>query len=275
MKKNLSTLMCSFVIMLPFFTVAQTNTGNSKEGQKNVSKTSTVKPAPSKPVSSKQSAKPTSPANTQKHTPIEFKKPVSQNVHQEQVDRPSKLGSDPSSGTNSTISYSGSNEISKNKGETAISKNISQTAAAKGVNKEAILWNAFLKYKYQNHRNAFHENRHCGCGADIELVNPTNDTIDVFLKYVSSNTLPTIEETAMPEIRRDFLYPTFSVLPGETLTIRGGCNGGILYEATSHFPKTKGKNNNNKILIDPKFIDHGFIRNNCIDKRIVFENEKQ
>ncbi len=278
MRTNLTTFLCTLLIVIPVFVSAQKSTQASKSGTKTT--TSVIKPATVKPATVKPAAvKPTvntsvrnteirktspvttvhsHPASSAVSKPIEVKeikpadiKPITPIPEQPHVE-PAMQGPvfSPEKPTSGTIS-----------------------GPPCTINKEALIWQSYIQYRYQNCRRARSENRHCGCGADIQLVNPTDESLDIYIKYVSSSALPTMENTAMPEIRSGFQYPTFVIAPGETITIRGTCNGGILYEVTSHYDKSMGKKNSSVAYTNPAFIDHGFIRNNCINKTVVFENE--
>jgi hypothetical protein len=274
MRKNLTTIVCALLIVIPTLLSAQKPSQASKSGTKTT--TSVVKPATVKPTVTKPTVT-TSVRNTEikKTTPVTTvhshptSSAVSKPIEVKEV-KPTEIS------PIKPIEVQSHAEPAMQGPVFSPEKTTSGTISGppSTIKQEALIWQSYIQYRYQNCRRARSENRHCGCGADIQLVNPTNETLDIYITYVSSSALPTMENTAMPEIRSGFQYPTFVIAPGETITIRGTCNGGILYEVTSHYDKSMGKKNSSVAYTNPAFIDHGFIRNNCINKTVVFENEK-
>ncbi|MBX7053022.1 MAG: hypothetical protein K1X54_13370 [Flavobacteriales bacterium] len=276
MKRKLLPLLCTLSLILPLYLLAQKAPQPATKAPvktHQISKPVTQKPTATKPLANKP-ATTVRPVETRKTTPtpavhhqpaVATHRPVEQKEIQPVISKPNAEVQQPehSESTNTQPIFAPKEVTGGTK-----------SGPAKGVNKEALIWKSFLKYRYQNYGDAKRENRHCGCGADIELVNPTAEPLDVYIKYASNGSLPTLEDAIIPEIRRSFLYPTFVIPAGETITIRGTCNGGFIYEVTTHVEKSDDKSTKSGKLIDPAFIDHGFVRGNCVNKTVVFENEK-
>ncbi len=128
---------------------------------------------------------------------------------------------------------------------------------------ETLLLNKFLRLS--NRRCARRENRRCGCRGEIEFVNTTSDTLEMYLGYLSNFETPTIEGVVLPPMRN--LYPSFYILPGDSTKLRGGCRGAIRYEA-----RTKRPFRLNNQSWKPRVLLEGYQRQSCMPRTIYLEN---
>ena len=117
----------------------------------------------------------------------------------------------------------------------------------------------------RNRRCARRENRRCGCRGEIEFVNTTSDTLEMYLGYLSNMETPTIDGVVLPPMRN--LYPNFYILPGDSTKLRGGCRGAIRYEARSKRPFRL-----NDQSWKPRVLLEGYQRQSCMQRTIYLEN---
>jgi hypothetical protein len=119
--------------------------------------------------------------------------------------------------------------------------------------------------RLSNRRCARRENRRCGCRSEIEFVNTTSDTLEMYLGYLSNMETPTIDGVVLPPMRN--LYPNFYILPGDSTKLTGGCRGAIRYEARSKRPFRM-----NDDSWKPRVLLEGYQRQSCMQRTIYLDN---
>ena len=119
--------------------------------------------------------------------------------------------------------------------------------------------------RLSNRRCARRENRRCGCRSEIEFVNTTSDTLEMYLGYLSNMETPTNDGVVLPPMRN--LYPNFYILPGDSTKLTGGCRGAIRYEARSKRPFRM-----NDDSWKPRVLLEGYQRQSCMQRTIYLDN---
>ncbi len=119
-----------------------------------------------------------------------------------------------------------------------------------------------------NYKRALRLNRHCGCGGDITFINTTQDTLDMYFRYIKPSNTPSIEGVVLPPISVNRLYAPFYIEPGDSAIIRGGCRGALQYEARSRRRRNQQGHSMNARL---EFFN--FVRMSCMPREVLFKEE--
>jgi len=102
--------------------------------------------------------------------------------------------------------------------------------------------------------------RHCGCAGQITFVNLTDDTMNVYLKWVPAERLPAGGIQVLEPIEMSRMIPDFRLLPGDETSILNRCNGGLLYEAVSKARKRKDQ-----------WVERGSVRFSCASSVVLLD----
>jgi len=111
------------------------------------------------------------------------------------------------------------------------------------------------------------QQRHCGCAGDIKFVNTTDDTLDIYIAYLTPSRVPTVEGAILPRMNISRLIPNFRINPHDSTAFRGSCQGGLQYEAINH--KQKGVPRDHMVELQ------GTVRMSCMNKVVMLKEEEQ
>lgn len=189
------------------------------------------------------------------------------------------LRSNPDANTHRSFSSTPeSKEYSKRQQKTTANESLSSKSAVTSsgssamitLNKEHFYQNFWKKYNVRHGRSAARANRHCGCAGDIEYINNTKDTLDFYFKYLSVLETPTLEGAVLPPLAIKNTYPSFSLAPGDSTSLRGYCRGGLQYEVTTRKNRFTGQGHDREDVHI-----NSFVRLSCMSKTLIISEDME
>ncbi len=138
------------------------------------------------------------------------------------------------------------------------------------LDRNDLYYNFWRKYNVQNRKQAVKQMRHCGCAGDIEYINQTQDTLNFYFAYLTPLETPTLEDAVLPPVKYNHPFAAFSLIPGDSATVRGSCMGGLQYEVTTRKNRFTGQGHER-----PDVYINKFVRLSCMPKTLIISEDME